>query len=221
VARELERQWEAALLKKRKLDDQYDRFQAERPDRLSSDQRAAIMSLAFDIPALWKAASTGNADRQRVIRHLVNHVTVEVQGKSEFLDCTIHWKGGYQSHHEVARSVRSYTQLRDFDRLKDRVIELNKQGCTATMVAAEQVRRATDVFLRSVRLPLRLRRREYQEESERIDYHQTRNAVASRSHWKTLLQRYKQLGIDPMRIKSIHPKDHETGSSRPKVALSS
>ena len=72
-------------------------------------------------------ASTGNADRQRVIRHLVDHVVVEVQGKSEFVDCTIHWKGGYQSHHEVTRSVCSYTQLRDFDRLKDRVIELNKQ----------------------------------------------------------------------------------------------
>lgn len=81
----------------------------------------------------------------------------------------------------------------------------------AERLTLEQVRRATDVFLRSVHLPPRFRRREYQEESERIDYHQTRNAVASRSHWKTSLQRYKQLGIDPMRIKSIHPKHRETG----------
>jgi DNA invertase Pin-like site-specific DNA recombinase len=127
VARELERRWEAALLEKRKLDDQYDRFQSERPERLSTDQRAAVMSLASDIPALWKAASTSNADRQRVIRHLVDHLVVEVQGESEVVDCTIHWKGGYESQHELIRPVRSYKQMRDYDRMHALITELRKK----------------------------------------------------------------------------------------------
>lgn len=127
VARELERQWETALLEKRELDEQYDRFQSERPAQLSTDQRAAIMSLASDIPALWKADSTSNADRQRVIRHLVDHLVVEVRGASEVVDCTIHWKGGYESQHEVIRPVRSYKQLRDYDRMNNRITELRKK----------------------------------------------------------------------------------------------
>ena len=127
VARELERQWEASLLEKRKLDEQYDRFQSERPERLSTDQRAAVMSLASDIPALWKAASTSNADRQRLIRHLVDHVMVEVQGESEVVDCTIHWKGSYESQHELTRPVRSYKQMRDYDRMNALITELRNQ----------------------------------------------------------------------------------------------
>jgi DNA invertase Pin-like site-specific DNA recombinase len=137
VARELERQWEAALLEKRQLDEQYHRFQSERPDRLSTDQRAAILSLASDISALWKASSTSNADRQRVIRHLVDRVVVEVQGTSEVVDCTIHWKGGYQSQHEVIRPVKRYEQLRDYDRLKDRITELRRQGWQIANIAEQ------------------------------------------------------------------------------------
>ena len=124
-----------ALLEKRKLDDQYDRFQSERPDRLSGDQRAAVMSLASDIPALWKSASTSNADRQHVIRHLFDHLVVEVQGRSEVVDCTIHWKGGYQSQHELIRPVASYKQLRNYDHIKTRVSELNRQEFTAAKIA--------------------------------------------------------------------------------------
>jgi hypothetical protein len=127
VARELERQWEAALLEKRKLDEQYDRFQSKRPERLSTDQQAAVMSLASDIPALWKAASTSNADRQCVIRHLVDRLVVEVQGESEVVDCTIHWKGGYESQHELIRPVRSYKQMRDYDRMNALITELRQQ----------------------------------------------------------------------------------------------
>jgi hypothetical protein len=127
VARELERQWEAALLEKRKLDEQYDRFQSERPERLSTDQRAAVMSLASDIPALWKAASTSNGDRQCVIRHLVDRLVVEVQGESEVVDCTIHWKGEFESQHELIRPVRSYKQMRDYDRINTLITELRQQ----------------------------------------------------------------------------------------------
>jgi hypothetical protein len=137
VARELERQWETALLEKRKLDEQYHRFQSEQPDRLSADQRTAIRSLAADIPALWQAPSTSNADRQRVIRHLVERVVVEVQGKSEVVDCTIHWKGGYESQHEVIRPVKKYEQLRDYDRLRDRITELHSQGWKAASIAEQ------------------------------------------------------------------------------------
>lgn len=82
----------------------------------------------------------------------------------------------------------------------------------AERLTLEQVRRATNVYLATMDLPPRLRNHFYRQESDRIRYHQQRNASASRSHWKTALQRYKQLGIDPLTIKSIHGIGRETGS---------
>lgn len=81
----------------------------------------------------------------------------------------------------------------------------------AERLTLEQVRHAMDTFIDSMDLPRRSRYKRYQAESDRINYHQYRNASASRSHWKAALQRYKQLGIDPRTIKSIIPNNRETG----------
>jgi SRSO17 transposase len=76
----------------------------------------------------------------------------------------------------------------------------------AERLTLEQVRRAADVYVRSIGLPPKSRRQHYQAEVERMDYYQRRNATASHSHHKTRLAEYKALGIDPSKIKSINPK---------------
>ena len=53
VARSLERQWEEALRRRRDLGEEYDRFSKEQPPQLSEDQRARILALSGDLPALW------------------------------------------------------------------------------------------------------------------------------------------------------------------------
>src|SRR5204862_90987 len=68
VARELERRWEAALHEQRQLDDEYDRWQRSAPTRLSDTAMSSIRALAADLPAVWSAATTTPADRQRVAR---------------------------------------------------------------------------------------------------------------------------------------------------------
>ena len=52
------------------------------------------------------------------------------------MDVTIHWQGGFTSQHEVVRPVRSYEQLRDGDRLVERIVELRRDGNTAATIAA-------------------------------------------------------------------------------------
>jgi hypothetical protein len=99
-------------------------------------ERARITALAADIPALWEAESTTNADRQEIIRCLVDRVVVLVRQNTEHCDVTIHWKGGYASQHEVIRPVRSRLQLQDGDRLRTRITELRGQGQTAAAIAA-------------------------------------------------------------------------------------
>ena len=72
----------------------------------------------------------------------------------------------------------------------------------------EQVRRAADVFLGAIDLPPKQRRQKYEAELDCQNYHQSRNAAASRSHRKTRLRELQHLGINPDQIKSVFPKPH-------------
>jgi len=137
VASTLEKRWEEALHQERQLQEEYDRFVRETPLQLTQEQRERITALAADIPALWQAPGTTNADRKEMIRCLVERVVVQVRCDSEFVAVTIHWAGGYESQHEIVRPVATYAQLRDFERLMGRVTELREAGHIAPEIAAK------------------------------------------------------------------------------------
>jgi DNA invertase Pin-like site-specific DNA recombinase len=135
VARTLEQQWEQALQKERQFKEECDRFQQQLPPRLTRQERERIAALASDTPALWDAAGTSVVDRKEIIRCLIECVDVSVQGKSEFVDVTLRWAGGFVSQHQVRRPIAGYSQLRDFDRLIDRLRALRQAGSTAAQIA--------------------------------------------------------------------------------------
>jgi DNA invertase Pin-like site-specific DNA recombinase len=135
VARELERLWEEALQQEQKLQQQYDRFCSTQPARLSPREQEQIRALAQDIPELWKAPSTSAADRQRLLRILIERIVVTVQGQSEQVELAIHWAGGFVSQHQVLRGVQRYEQLADYPRLLARIEELRRQGKSLAEVA--------------------------------------------------------------------------------------
>ena len=135
VARSLEQRWEETLRAERQIRDDYDRFLREQPPQLSPEERARIEALSSDLPALWHAVGTTHQDRKEIIRHLVAKVVVHVNNNSEYVDVTIHWQGGFTSQHEVVRPVRLYEQLRDFDKLMDRIVALRREGSTAARIA--------------------------------------------------------------------------------------
>lgn len=140
VARELERRWNDALQEQRRIEEGFQRFQRERPSELTAEERTRIEALATDIPGLWHSPTTSTLDRQQIVRFLIERVVVNVQNRSEFVDMTIHWSGGFTSQHETIRSVGKYEQLRDFPELKRRIMELADEGRTATEIA-EQLNR--------------------------------------------------------------------------------
>ncbi len=135
VARTLEHRWEEALKATRQVEEEYDRFLRHTPPELSADERERIVALSADIPALWNAVGTTNADRKEIIRGLVERVVIQVHAESESVDATIHWQGGYTSQHEILRPVATYQQLRDNDRLRARVVELHRESTTAAEIA--------------------------------------------------------------------------------------
>ena len=140
VVRELERRWEEALTERRRLDEEYARFSRDQPRGLSAGEREQIRAWARNLPALWHAATTAAADRQRIVRLLVQEVVVTVRGESEWVEVTIHWAGGFRSNHELVRPVQRYQQMAGFDGLMSRIDELREAGRTLTEVA-EQLNR--------------------------------------------------------------------------------
>ena len=134
VARELERHWERALLEQRALEEEYARFQRAEPTQLTESDRRLIQSLATDIPALWNAPEATPADRQVILRHLIDRIVVDVHRDTEVVDVTIHWAGGLSSQHQVIRPVARYEQLQDFDRLKARIAELHQAGWNSQQI---------------------------------------------------------------------------------------
>jgi DNA invertase Pin-like site-specific DNA recombinase len=137
VARELERQWEAALQRQREARQEYEQFCRQQPAALSDEERAQIRALAGDLPELWSAATTTAQDRKRVARLLVERVVVEVQGQTDQVDVAIHWVGGSVTRHRLVRTVGCYRQLADYPRLCARLAELRAEGKSLEEVARQ------------------------------------------------------------------------------------
>jgi DNA invertase Pin-like site-specific DNA recombinase len=135
VARSLEQRWEETLRAERQVHDDYDRFLHEQTPKLTHEERARIAALSSDLPALWHASGTTHRDRKEIVRHLVEKVVVHVKKESEYVDVMIHWRGGFVSQHEVVRPVKTYEQLRDLDKLMDRIVALRHKGRTAAEIA--------------------------------------------------------------------------------------
>jgi len=137
VARQLERRWEESLHKQRAEEEAYDRFLQEQPPELTVAECESIRALAADIPALLESPTTSAADRQAIVRHLVEKVVVAVEGNSELVDVSVEWVGGYASRHQLIRSVARYEQLHHFQELLTRAVELRDAGRTTREIAAE------------------------------------------------------------------------------------
>jgi len=137
VARTLEEQWESALAAERRLKADYARFLASEPQTLSEPERARIRELAADIPALWKAKSTTDAERQAIVRQLIERVLVTVIDDSERVGVEVHWIGGHQTRTHLVRPVARLEQLSYYPQLSARVMALHQAGQHCAQIAEQ------------------------------------------------------------------------------------
>jgi DNA invertase Pin-like site-specific DNA recombinase len=135
VARQLEADWEAALAEAARLEVDYQRFTEEQPATLTPAERAAIQALASDLPQVWHAPSTTQADRKELLRILMEDITVSVAGDSELVDVTITWAGGHQTTGRAVRPVARLDQLSYYPALLARVTELAAAGRNNRQIA--------------------------------------------------------------------------------------
>ncbi|MGZ3627524.1 MAG: hypothetical protein ACXVDN_07600 [Ktedonobacteraceae bacterium] len=135
VTRTLERAWEEKLAAQQHLEEEYHRFLQQKPRLLSEAEREAIRCLATDVPALWAAPTTTDADRKEVIRQVVERVIVDVQGSSERVKVRIEWIGGGHTEGVVIRPVGKLSELSTYPQICQQIQALTEAGWTATAIA--------------------------------------------------------------------------------------
>jgi len=105
VVRTLEKEWNERLEEAQRLEKEYQEARQKPPCKLSGEQREKILSLAQDIPRLWKAPTTRNSQRKQLLRLLIEDVTLRNVDDSWSTEVAIHWKTGAVSRHMARRVV--------------------------------------------------------------------------------------------------------------------
>ena len=91
VAGTLEADWNAALRELAEAQDDYDRASEAAREALSDEHKSRVRSLASDFPALWNDPATPQRERKRMIRLLVEDVTIE---RSDVVAINVRFRGG-------------------------------------------------------------------------------------------------------------------------------
>ncbi len=167
VARTLEREWNDKLVEVERVEREYQEVRRRANIDLSEDDRARMLSLAKDLPAVWRAKTTTNAERKNLLRLVVREVTVspiDVPGRMPRVQ--VLWPTGAVSDVTVPRtdkytaqatSAQARSLIRDrylTQRKDDREIatQLNRRGlCTGQdrawdLGAVRRVRCAEGIF---------------------------------------------------------------------------
>lgn len=105
VADALEGQWNQKLAELSRLEEEYARTEERKNGPLSEADREQIMGLARDLPRVWNDPRTSARDRKRMLRLLVEDVTL--RRDAEKIQAAIRWKGGAKTvlEHPVPTSI--------------------------------------------------------------------------------------------------------------------
>lgn len=91
VADSLEAQWNDKLRALSEAHEDYARHREQDARVLTDAQRSAILALASDFPRLWSNPATTDRDRKRMVRLLLEDVTVD---RDEQISLRVRFKGG-------------------------------------------------------------------------------------------------------------------------------
>lgn len=103
VADNLESDWNDALRALQDAQEAYERSQ--QPPALDAAQRARIHALANDIPRIWNDPNTPARERKRIIRHIIEDVTIT---KTDRIHLHIRYRGGSTKSVTIDKNQQSW-----------------------------------------------------------------------------------------------------------------
>jgi len=136
VARSREKQWEEQLRAVETAEKEYHAWKSRRFGTLTQTDRDAIVVLGSDLPALWQASTTTNAERKQMLRLVIQEVIVDSKRADGQVWVQINWQTGVQEQFWYQRRVHSYVVFAGAQALEQRVRELNAAGLMDAQIAA-------------------------------------------------------------------------------------
>jgi hypothetical protein len=136
VARSLEKQWEEQLRAVETAEKEYHAWKSKRFGTLTQADREAMVALGSDLPALWQAETTTNAERKQMLRLVIREVIVDSKRADSQVWVQINWHTGAQEQFWYQRRVSSYAVFAGAQALEQRVRELNAAGLMDAQIAA-------------------------------------------------------------------------------------
>jgi DNA invertase Pin-like site-specific DNA recombinase len=197
VAAELERRWEAAL---RDLQDAEERFRHEQeqsraPERLSAQDRQAVLQAGKTIPELWSQDRLTPPQKKAFLRSLIDKVVVH-RSAPDTLHVRIVWRGGDTTTTLLPVTVGSLARLSSAAAMEKEILERAHQGQTDEEIAATLTRRGYRSPQRAAVLPstvriLRLRHRLLRDRSQShprqipgyLTVSQIAQSLGIKAHW--------------------------------------
>jgi len=140
VADSLEADWNDKLRSLAAAQEEYERHRRADGQILDEQQRAAVLALASDFPRLWRSPQTSDRDRKRMVRLLVEDVTLL---RGEAITAHVRFKGGATRSLTIALPLRAW-QLRQTNSLViaeiDRLLDVQTDGEIAATLNARGFR---------------------------------------------------------------------------------
>lgn len=122
VARSLERDWNAKLLEVEQLQREYAALPKPAALLITPQERERILALAQNVPAVWQAPTTSQAERKQLLRYLIKDVTLTK--REQVIEVRIRWQTEALTELTVPRPKRVADARRTDPRIVARVREL-------------------------------------------------------------------------------------------------
>jgi hypothetical protein len=138
VAAELERRWEMALNEVRAAGEALTQ-RASDPTfahmGMGKTLQGKVVSVAGRLPQIWTDPTTLDAQRKALLRCLIENVVLD-RGEHDIAWVRVVWRGGAVTNLEVKMKVNSITMLTRGMEMRDRVLDLARDGIPDVEIAS-------------------------------------------------------------------------------------
>ncbi len=112
VARGLETAWEQRLRELEEAQAELVRREHHRPRELSTEERAAVLSLGGDLHRVWQAPTTTARDKKELLRTVLEEVSIADHRDEHRAHLTLRWRGGLLTELDVHRPQTRQAPIR-------------------------------------------------------------------------------------------------------------
>jgi len=92
VARSLEAKWNEKLTELARVEEEYAQYRSRLSWRPTEQDKAEILDLANTLPQIWAASTTTAKDRKRILRLLIEDITIFAEARNPHVRLGLRWR---------------------------------------------------------------------------------------------------------------------------------